>query len=176
MVRKNLSNRDDRAKSVPVDAGGRIAVSRRRWRVGLCAVTGSVIVATAGCSGEELFRQPVSGYVTLDGKPLALGVVNFYPVQGNDSGIMINGGAMVKDGYFSMPRSSGLIPGKYSVLISAAEPRHRRHGNREEREEHEDNETVAREVVPAKYNTETELAIEIKDNAIKELILHLDSH
>jgi hypothetical protein len=153
-------------------------VSRRRWRVRLCAVTGSVILATAGCSGEDLFRQPISGYVTLDGKPLALGVIIFYPVQVNDLGIMINGGAMVKDGYFSIPRSSGLIPGKYSVSISAsaAEPRHRRHGNREEREEREHNETVAKEVVPAKYNTETELVIEIKDNAIKELTLHLDSH
>jgi hypothetical protein len=144
-----------------------------RFQVRHCAVIVSFILANGGCSGDGLFRQPVSGYVNLDGKPLALGAVIFYPVKINDLGIVINGGAMVKDGYFSLPRSSGLIPGKYFVAIRAAEPQHKRHGKRSE---HEDEEKVAKEVVPAKYNSETDLTIEIKDNAIKELTFHLDSH
>ena len=148
-------------------------MGRRRWRVGLSTVSVSVILATAGCSGEDLLRQPVSGYVYLDGKPLSLGAVIFYPAKGSNLEISINGGAMIKDGYFSIPRSSGLIPGTYNVSLRAAETRPGGHHNREG---HEDDEIVAREVIPERYNTKTEVRIEIKDNAIKELTFHLDSH
>jgi hypothetical protein len=147
-------------------------VGLRRWRAALCAVMVSVILTTAGCSGEELFRQPLSGYVTLDGLPLAKGVIVFYPVKNNDLDILVNGGAMVKDGYFSISRRAGLVPGQYHVVIRAAEVRHRRH---EGRKNSEDDDAVAKEVVPARYNSETSLIIEINDTAIKELTFHLDS-
>jgi hypothetical protein len=143
-----------------------------RWRAAFCAMLVSVILATAGCSGEELFRQPLSGYVTLDGLPLAKGAIVFYAVKNNDLDILINGGAMVKDGYFSIPRGAGLVPGQYHVAIRAAEARHRRH---ERRKDSEDDEAVAKETVPARYNSETSLMIEIKDTAIKELTFHLGS-
>lgn len=146
-------------------------MSIRRGRAGLRVVIGFGILATAGCSGEGLLRQPVSGYVKLDGNPLGKGVIIFYPVKGNDLDIVINGGAMVKDGYFSIPRAAGLIPGDYQVAIRAAESRRRR-----DRGPATDDEPVAEEVIPARYNSDTDLTIRINDRAIKEVTFRLDSH
>ena len=142
---------------------------RRRW----FAVAVSTILATAGCSTELLIRQPISGLVTLDGKPLAAGMILFYPVKGNDLNILVNGGAMIKDGYFSIPRAAGLIPARYNVVISGPEPNRRR---RADRREPARDDVVAKEVIPARYNSESNLTVEITHNAIKELTFHLDSH
>ncbi len=146
---------------------------RRRWRAVLGVVTVFSTLAIAGCSSGELSRQPVSGYVNLDGVPLAKGLIIFYPAKGIDLDFEINGGAMVKDGYFSISRTTGLIPGDYHVAIRAAETRPRRRHERQG--EPGDDATVAEEVIPAKYNSETDLRVEIKDNAIKEVTFHLDS-
>ena len=75
---------------------------------------------------------------------------------------------------FRFSRSTGLIPGEYHVAIRAAETRPKDVTN--SRQEPGDDNTVAEEVIPAKYNSETDLTIEIKDNAIKEVTFHLDSH
>ena len=99
---------------------------------GLYAVAGSCVIAMSGCSGEEFLRQPVSGFVNLDGQPLANGAIMFYPVKSNDLGIVASGGAMIKNGYFSLPRSSGPIPGDYHVAIRGPAPDDRDHGKTRE--------------------------------------------
>ena len=76
----------------------------RRWRPGLCAVAIPIILATAGCSGDDLQRQPVAGFVYLDDRPLSDGLIIFYPVENSKFAIVTNGGAMIKNGYFSIPR------------------------------------------------------------------------
>ena len=144
-------------------------MSDYRGRAGLCVLIVSVILPTAGCWDEGGLRQPVSGYVKLNGKPLANGVIIFYPVKGIGPDTVVSGGAMVNDGYFSIPRGVGLIPGQYFVAIRAAETRRKRSN------QSDDDEPVARDAIPARFNSETELRIEIKDRAIKEVTFHLVS-
>ena len=145
----------------------------RRWREGLCAVAVPIILATAGCSGYGLVRQPVSGCVYLDGRPLSDGLIIFYPVDTTKFAVVTYGGAMVKNGRFSLPRSEGLVAGEYYVSISAPAPGYRR---REETRGPERGKVVAKEVIPARYNSPTALRLELKDQAIKEVTFHLASN
>ena len=81
---------------------------------------------------------------------------------------------MVKDGYFSISRARGSIPGDYHVAIR--QPRRLAERRHEQRRRTWRRRTVAEEVIPAKYNSETDLRVQIKDRAIKEVTFHLDSH
>jgi hypothetical protein len=128
--------------------------------------------AGQGCSDDDLPRQPVSGFVTLDGQPLANGAISFYPDMLEDHNFPVVGGAMIKGGYFSIPRSLGLVPGHYEVAIFSARGRERR---REKGRQPGNERAVAKEQIPAKYNTNTTLAIAIKDTVIKEITIHLKS-
>jgi hypothetical protein len=148
-------------------------MSRQHWRSALFLVCVGVIFAGAGCSGDGLPRQPVSGFVTLGGQPLSSGAITLYPeILDDPEMIRIMGGAMIKDGYFSIPRSQGLVPGRYDIAINSASMRQRR--RRRDREPGND-QAVEKERIPAKYNTQTHLAIDIKNAAIKEVIFHLES-
>lgn len=76
------------------------------WAVGL-------IVLVAGCSpANPLGRKALSGTVTLDGKPLDRGAIEFHPVEGG-----VQSGALIKDGGYSIPAHEGATPGKYRVVI-----------------------------------------------------------
>jgi hypothetical protein len=74
-------------------------------------------VAVAGCggSGDNLPRQPVSGTVTLDGKPLERGTISFQPV----SELPTAAAVAFSDGRYAIARAEGLVPGPYRVLISS---------------------------------------------------------
>ena len=50
----------------------------------VCAALGVAV----GCSGSDdgLPREPVSGTVTFDGKPLATGTISFMPTKGSGEG------------------------------------------------------------------------------------------
>src|SRR4051812_30272610 len=52
--------------------------SRLRGRTGLTVLCAVLLGALPGCS-KAVKRVPVSGTVTLDGKPLGVGVVSFAP-------------------------------------------------------------------------------------------------
>jgi hypothetical protein len=78
-------------------------------------------LAVAGCSTDPsevdtLPRVAVSGTVTLDGKPLPEGRLQFLP-DASSSGIITVG--EIKDGKFSIDRASGPIPGKYRIMVSS---------------------------------------------------------
>ena len=79
-----------------------------------------VVAGFSGCgSGNPLGREAVSGKVTLNGKPLALGNISFDPVQRTGG---IRSGALITDGAYVMDEEGGLPPGKYKVRIFAGEP------------------------------------------------------
>ncbi|MBX6312628.1 MAG: hypothetical protein IRY99_06865 [Isosphaeraceae bacterium] len=76
-----------------------------------------LVFHAAGCgSGDNLPREPVSGSVTLDGKPLKSGLITFVPT-GPD--IPTQGAAAIVEGEYSIPRAQGLVPGKYKVVVSS---------------------------------------------------------
>ena len=74
-------------------------------------VSTSLAMATVavGCGGDdELPRQAVSGDVTLDGKPLEAGVIEFQPDASQAQGEFATAvGAVIQDGSYRFPGSKG---------------------------------------------------------------------
>lgn len=70
-----------------------------------------------GCS-EQRELIPVSGKITLDGKPVTAGTIKFYPVDG---GRMTRGGIQPDGSYqlSSFEQGDGTAPGAYKVTIEA---------------------------------------------------------
>src|SRR5262245_36303787 len=78
-----------------------------------------LLACVAGCAGgDSLPREEVNGTVTIDGKPLAKGLITFVPTSAE---VSTQGGAPVLEGKFTIPRLQGLVPGKYKVVISSPE-------------------------------------------------------
>ena len=78
----------------------------------------AVGLSTLGCDGRPS-RVPVSGQVTIDGKPLEFGTIAFYPSAGGRPG----GATLAEDGSYSITMyetNDGLPPGEYSVTVAAA--------------------------------------------------------
>src|SRR5262245_56431833 len=74
--------------------------------------------AVSGCgSGDELPRQEVTGTVTLNGKPLESGSIQFQPEEAAGQGVAVSGGALISNGQYRIKRAEGLTPGSYKVLI-----------------------------------------------------------
>ncbi|MBX6316313.1 MAG: hypothetical protein IRY99_25890, partial [Isosphaeraceae bacterium] len=77
-----------------------------------CLWVAAVALASAGCSSQtdDLPREPVSGKVTLDGKPLATGMITFTPTGGTEPSrpeTVVT--ALIQDGAYSLPRAQGPI-------------------------------------------------------------------
>lgn len=85
---------------------------QRTW---LLIVSLAAFAAFAGCSQRGLSgeRNPVSGTLSLDGKPVEVAVVEFS--QNADQGQVQS--AVVRDGRFSLDAASGLPAGDYSVAV-----------------------------------------------------------
>jgi hypothetical protein len=110
-------------------------------------------LAIAGCSRSG-FESTVSGNVTLDGKPLGLGLVVFSREGGGNP----SNGTIQRDGRYSLrtSNSAGLTPGKYHISVSALDTPNPPPGVRDT--------TPAKQLVPEKYtNIETSgLEFEVK--------------
>ncbi len=88
----------------------------RLGRNGLLLLGALSIAAWVGCGEDNpLGRKAVSGMVTLDGKPLSSGSIQFAPL---DKGPVL-GGCNIKEGSYTIAAEKGLPPGKYLVRISA---------------------------------------------------------
>ncbi|AGA24981.1 hypothetical protein [Singulisphaera acidiphila] len=141
----------------------RTETKRQSGLVGAKLVRGvalAVALVMVGCADEGPARQPVSGIITLDGKPLPSGSVTFAPLDGATAAT-----AEVRDGTYQIARSVGPAPGRYQVEINAVKPTGKRI-------KHPDlpTETIdeVRNVIPAHYNVRTQLAIVVTsdgDNA-----------
>jgi hypothetical protein len=122
-----------------------------------------------GCSGsdDDLPREAVYGTVFLDGKALASGSISFMPPGGFMGGIPTGGGATIQNGSFSISSETGLVPGIYNVAIYASEQRAGR--NRPAQVGGGKATELATQLIPAKYNTTTELKAEIKKGGGNDL-------
>jgi hypothetical protein len=77
------------------------------------------LAALGGCADQYKGRYAVSGTVQLENQPLKDGRILFVPLeqQGSQQGAQITGGR------YDIPKSHGLMPGKYLVRISAGDGR-----------------------------------------------------
>jgi hypothetical protein len=95
-------------------------------------------------------RHAVAGHVSWEGKPLDNGVIAFRPLDGQP----FDSGALILNGSFSIPKHKGLTPGKYLVRIhsSIGDPKFPppAPGERDTR--------PGVEILPARYNTSSELS------------------
>ncbi len=102
-----------------------------------------MIIVIAGCGPDDGLAI-VTGTVTLDGNPLAGAVVQFQPVKGRPSTGMTN-----KQGEYRLAYTrdkTGALIGQHEVTISTADA---------------SEDFRAKEAVPGKYNTETQLVREV---------------
>ncbi len=77
------------------------------------------LLVTGGCGnegGDDLPREPISGTVTYEGKPLANGTIQFQPASQAEG---MAAGGMIVNGRFEVPRKEGPVPGKYKVQIDS---------------------------------------------------------
>jgi hypothetical protein len=78
------------------------------------------LVCAIGCQNSNpQNRQKIEGDVTLGGKPVASGNIEFEPI--GDQKERTQSGALITNGRYSIPASSGLVAGEYKVRISVME-------------------------------------------------------
>lgn len=93
----------------------KLSFNRRFAMVGFCLLT---LAGATGCGGGGgIERAPVSGKVTFDGTPVEKGLIVMTPT-GETKGP--SSGAEIKNGEYSIPRETGLVPGTYKVEITAS--------------------------------------------------------
>jgi hypothetical protein len=138
-------------------------------RLSSALIVFAALVLAVGCSGgdDDLPREAVYGTVFLDGKPLPDGSISFMPPGGFTGGIPTGGGDTIKNGKFSISSETGLVPGTYNVSIyapapSAARTKPAQVGGGKATE-------LPKQMIPAKYNTNTELKAEIKKGGGNDL-------
>jgi hypothetical protein len=119
-------------------------------------IRGSVFAAFAtvlvGCGPAHV---PVSGSVTVDGKPMDDGSIAFVPLDGSAEQVTVGG--HVANGTYSIDKTRGLSTGKYKVEIRWS----KKTGKKVPNGDGGTNDVVV-EGLPAKYNTSSELTAEIK--------------
>jgi hypothetical protein len=87
-----------------------------RWGAWLIA---ALVVAWLGCGPNYGGRQEVKGTVKLKGTPLDQGVIDFTPLDSQPT----KSGAVITNGSYLIPRQSGLMKGKYRVMITSGDGR-----------------------------------------------------
>lgn len=131
-----------------------------------------------GCGGEKnVGRQPVTGTVLMDGKPLDKGAINFHPHEGGKH--LLGAGAVIENGKYSIPADQGLVAGKYTVAISAPEPSKQsgpaKDLSPEDQMKAVSDAGVPKERLPAKYNSTTELMVDVKSTGSNKFDFTVDS-
>ena len=157
-----------------------------RIDIAFLAATGAAMAAAlAGCGdSDDLPRQPVSGRVTFDGQPLTKAWIQFRPA--GNAGITASG-AMIENGGYAIPRSDGLIPGNYQVIITKAEEPDSSAGKPEAPAAPKASKKTlklqkgfspfgfAKQLIPAQYNVKTQLTAKVEEGQTKDFDFDLNS-
>ncbi len=109
------------------------------------------LIPLLGCGSGA--AAGVSGKVTLDGSPLDDATITFVPVSG---GQRQAAWATVKDGQYTIAAKDGLGTGQFHVEIRALRV------TAEKTTQNDPTLIPAKEIVPSKYNSKSELIVEIK--------------
>ena len=116
----------------------------------LCTGTAAIV----GCGGDGIERVGVSGTVSYQGQPVQEGMISFEP-----QGAGTPAGAIIKDGKYDATGTGAVPVGRYRVRISATVE--------DTANWVKDAMPVApkKELLPAKYNRDTELTLEVASGA-----------
>jgi hypothetical protein len=119
-----------------------------------------LVGAVAGCGGDGdgIAHEPVSGTVTLDGKPLEKGTITFTPTEGGEFGA----GGVIADGRYKIGRADGPVPGPHAVKVWSRRPTGKKIPSDDQPGTFIE-ETA--EVLPARYNDRSELKADVKKGA-----------
>ncbi|MDR1493353.1 MAG: carboxypeptidase-like regulatory domain-containing protein [Planctomycetaceae bacterium] len=83
-------------------------------------LTALMFVFALGCgSSNPQGRLKIEGNVTLNGKPVSNGSIQFEP--GGNQTERTQSGGVITDGRYSVDAAHGLVPGEYKVRISVME-------------------------------------------------------
>jgi hypothetical protein len=112
-----------------------------------------ICAVLSGCGGREDYRE-VTGSVTYKGERVTDGTIQFFSDEKQPAML---GGASIRDGEYRLPPEHGLKPGHYLVRISWREvltdPNQKQPAM---------GGVKSRERIPAKYNSETTLKVEVR--------------
>ena len=115
--------------------------------IGLMLLLNSIV----GCSAPD--RSGVSGNVTLDGTPLETGEIMFVPTEGTKGP---TAGGSIRGGIYEVPYAKGAAVGRNRVIINSQAKTGRVIKSLE------DLHPEYAEIIPAKYNEQSELVYELK--------------
>ena len=134
---------------------------------------GCVLVAVVGCGAPQLKFAPVSGKVTLNGKPLAGASVTFEPVTepGTTPLPPSSFGKTDQNGEFTLQAvggENGALVGKHRVMILSKD---------EQAATGDERRRVERvvEKLPRKYNADSELTFDVPPGGTTEAVFQLTS-
>ncbi|TWU29429.1 hypothetical protein [Bythopirellula polymerisocia] len=110
-----------------------------------------------GCSGGGPQRFALSGQVTYDAQHVTDGTIGFAP---SDTTTRKGIAADIVDGHYDIPASQGPVAGTYTVWIEARKPS----GKKIPSEDGSPPTDFLIQYIPAAYNTESTLEVEITDD------------
>ena len=118
----------------------------------------ALLLSFVGCEGAapSFDRAAVSGTVTANGEPLPAGSVRFIPTEANQGQMVF---APIKEGAYALSANEGPAVGRCRVEITAM----RKTGETEEVDGVK--QEIEEQYIPAKYNIESSLFVEIKPGA-----------
>lgn len=139
-------------------------------RLGMMAIV--LAAASAGCSKSPYKLVPVSGVVTLDGQPIAGGIVNFQPIAGGAGGNAGPGSTARTgpDGRYTLATiqgKPGAVVGKHRVKIYSY--------NAETAKQDANGGPREREKVPPKYNYKSDLTFDVTAEGTSKADFPLES-
>ena len=113
-----------------------------------------VLLLAGGCAKED-GRFEVWGDITLDGKPVSDGVIDFEPMENTGT----KSGVLIQDGKYKITKEKGLAAGKYKVRITSGDakekvPEEGLPGPSKES-------LLSKERIPPDYNTNTKQTVEV---------------
>jgi len=125
------------------------------WNMALFLLVAGLL---AGGCDDAGGLQAVSGTVTLKGKPVEMGMIEFIPVGGISAG-GTKSGAVIENGRYEIPKQKGLVPGRYKVTISAPD-KHNKIGGDEL--PGPTSSRTSKDLIPPEYNLKSKVEVEVK--------------
>jgi hypothetical protein len=130
-----------------------------------------LLVLPACGQGNPLGRRAIDGHVSLDGSPLASGHIQFIPQHSGG----VSSGALIAQGNYKLDTPRGLPPGKYYVQVFSPQNTPKVTEAAPQTGGPQGAIRLGIETIPAKYNTETTLSIEVAPSAATTFDFELKS-